>query len=109
MWGLIADTVGGISPEAVGQMLATLVGAGVIGGGGYAMGKARRVTLSPDPLNVRNAPEYASKAEVVEIKQQHKEEISDLHARLTAITIKLNELAGQQSMIIKILERQKSL
>ena len=40
-----------IDAGAVGQIISTLVGAGAIGGGGYVMGKARKISLSNDPLH----------------------------------------------------------
>ena len=81
MWGVIAEAAATMDAGAVGQMLAYLMGAGVIGGG----------------------------EEVAEIKQQHRAEVSDLHARLTGITVKLNEMYGQQNMMIEILKSRKSL
>lgn len=74
-----------IDAGAVVQIISTLVGAGAIGGGGYVMGKARKISLSNDPLNVRKANEYATKEDIArlereirDIKNDRKEDLGDL-------------------------------
>lgn len=59
-----------IDAGAVGQIISTLVGAGAIGGGGYVMGKARKISLSNDPLNVRKANEYATKEDIARLERE---------------------------------------
>ena len=110
MWGVIAEAAATRDAGSVGQMLAYIMGAGVIGGGGYAMGKARKSPQqSEDAQRVYLEDKFATREEVAEIKQQHRAEVSDLHARLTGITVKLNEMYGQQNMMIEILKSRKSL
>ena len=110
MWGVIAEAAATMDAGSVGQMLAYLMGAGVIGGGGYAMGKARKSPQqAEDSQRVYLEDKFATREEVAEIKQQHRAEVSDLHARLTGITVKLNEMYGQQNMMIEILKSRKSL
>lgn len=86
---------------AVGQMVATLVGAGVVGGGGYAIGKARKIAVSPDPLNVRKADEYATKEDIArlereirDIKNDRKEDLGDIYDRLNEQAKELHEIIG---------------
>lgn len=64
---------------------------------------------SDDAQRVYLEDKFATREEVAEIKQQHRAEVSDLHARLTGITVKLNEMYGQQNMMIEILKSRKSL
>ena len=99
MWGVIAEAAATMDAGSVGQMLAYLMGAGVIGGGGYAMGKARKSPQqSEDAQRVYLEDKFATREEVTEIKQQHRAEVSDLHARLTGITVKLNDLKSRKSL-----------
>lgn len=109
MWGLIAEATT-IDAGAVGQMIAALIGAGVVGGGGYMAGKARKSPQQSDEAQrFYLEDKFATREEVAEIKQNHRTEVSDLHARLTGITVKLNEMYGQQNMMIEILKSRKSL
>lgn len=102
---LLADA--GISPEAVGTIVGAALGSVATYG---AVKRWGRVTATPeDAHRVYLEDKFATREEVAEIKAQHREEIADLHSRLTGITIKLNEMAGQQNMIIKILENRKNL
>lgn len=108
MWGLIADAVGGISPEAVG----TIVGAALGSTGTWCVVRARRVTGMAgheEAQRVFLEDKFATREEVADIKRQHREEVADMHARLTGITVKLNEMYGQQNMMIEILKSRKSL
>lgn len=93
---------------AVGQMLATLIGAGVIGGGGYVVGKARKISVSNDPLNVRKADEYATlddiarlDREISGIKAIHREGETKLHDRINDLATKISKLDGKMDILIK--------
>lgn len=108
MWGVIAEAAATMDAGAVGQMLATLIGAGVIGGGGYAMGKARKIAVSPDPLNVRKADEYATKDdlrrienEIKEIKRLQREGEKGAHERIDDMNETLAALDGKMDLLIK--------
>ena len=90
-----------IDAGAVGQIISTLVGAGAIGGGGYVMGKARKISLSNDPLNVRKANEYATKEDIArlereirDIKNDRKEDLGDIYDRLNEQGRDLHEIIG---------------
>jgi len=90
-----------IDAGAVGQIIGTLVGAGVIGGGGYVMGKARTISLSNDPLNVRKADEYATREDIArlereirDIKNDRKEDLGDIYDRLNEQGKDLHEIIG---------------
>ena len=107
MWSLIADAAATMDAGAVGQMLATLIGAGVVGGGGYAMGKARKIAVSPDPLNVRKTTEYATKddidrleREINGIKAIHRDGETKLHDRINDMATDLASLDGKMDIII---------
>lgn len=107
MWGLIAEA-STIDAGAVGQMLATLIGAGVIGGGGYVVGKARKISVSNDPLNVRKADEYATlddiarlDREISGIKAIHREGETKLHDRINDLATKISKLDGKMDILIK--------
>ena len=101
MWGLIADAASGIPPEVVVAVLSA-------SGGWVARGR-KSPQQSEDAQRVYLEDKFATREEVAEIKQQHRAEVSDLHARLTGITVKLNEMYGQQNMMIEILKSRKSL
>lgn len=109
MWCLLADAVGGISPEAVG----TIVGAALGSTGTWCVVRARRNSAPEcghdEAQRVYLEDKFATREEVAEIKRQHREEVADMHARLTGITVKLNEMYGQQNMMIEILKSRKSL
>lgn len=97
-----------IDAGAVGQMLATLIGAGVIGGGGYVVGKARKISVSNDPLNVRKADEYATlddiarlDREISGIKAIHREGETKLHDRINDLATKISKLDGKMDILIK--------
>ena len=90
-----------IDAGAVGPIISTLVGAGAIGGGGYVMGKARKISLSNDPLNVRKANEYATKEDIArlereirDIKNDRKEDLGDIYDRLNEQGRDLHEIIG---------------
>lgn len=87
--------------EAVGRMLSILLGAGAIGGGGYMAGKARKVLLSPDPLNFRKVEKYATKEDIArlereirDIKNDRKEDLGDIYDRLNEQAKELHEIIG---------------
>lgn len=108
MWSLIADAAATMDAGAVGQMLATLIGAGVIGGGGYVVGKARKISVSNDPLNVRKADEYASMddiarldREISNIKAIHRDGETKLHDRINDLATNLSKLDGKMDILIK--------
>lgn len=108
MWSLIADAAATMDAGAVGQMLGTLIGAGVIGGGGYVMGKARKISVSNDPLNVRKADEYATlddiarlDREISGIKAIHREGETKLHDRINDLATNLSKLDGKMDILIK--------
>lgn len=108
MWGLIAEAAATMDAGAVGQMLATLIGAGVIGGGGYVVGKARKISVSNDPLNVRKADEYATlddiarlDREISGIKAIHREGETKLHDRINDLATKISKLDGKMDILIK--------
>ena len=105
MWGLIADAASGIPPEVVGGIIVAVLSAS---GGSVARGR-KSPQQSEDAQRVYLEDKFATREEVAEIKQQHRAEVSDLHARLTGITVKLNEMYGQQNMMIEILKSRKSL
>ena len=84
-----------IDAGAVGQIISTLVG------GGYVMGKARKISLSNDPLNVRKANEYATKEDIArlereirDIKNDRKEDLGDIYDRLNEQGRDLHEIIG---------------
>lgn len=108
MWGVIAEAAATMDAGAVGQMLATLIGAGVIGGGGYVVGKARKISVSNDPLNVRKADEYATlddiarlDREISGIKAIHREGETKLHDRINDLATKISKLDGKMDILIK--------
>lgn len=108
MWGVIAEAAATMDAGAVGQMLATLIGAGVIGGGGYVVGKARKISVSNDPLNVRKADEYATlddiarlDREISGIKAIHREGETKLHDRINDMATDLASLDGKMDILIK--------
>ncbi len=105
MINLLADT--GIPAETVGTILGAALGS--VGTWAAVRAKSKSPQQADDAQRVYLEDKFATREEVAEIKQQHREEVGDLHKRLTAITVKLNEMAGQQNMIIKILENRKSL
>lgn len=105
MINLLADA--GIPPETVGTILGAALGS--VGTWYAVRSKGKSPQQADDAQRVYLEDKFATREEVAEIKQQHRAEVADLHQRLTGITIKLNEMAGQQNMIIKILENRKSL
>ena len=109
MWSLIANaTSGGLTPEVVG----TILGAALGSAGTWYVARGRKAyggQHSDDTHRVYLEDKFATREEVAELKRQTRQEFNDLHNRLNAITVKLNEMAGQQQMIIKILENRKSL
>lgn len=107
MWGVIAEAASsGISPEVVGTILGAALGST---GTWWATKGRKSPQQSEDAQRVYLEDKFATREEVAEIKQQHRAEVSDLHARLTGITVKLNEMYGQQNMMIEILKSRKSL
>lgn len=107
MWGLIAEATT-IDAGAVGQMIAALVGAGVVGGGGYMAGKARKIAVSPDPLNIRKADEYATRNDIARLEREingiksiHREGETKLHDRINDMSTKLSSLDGKMDLLIK--------
>lgn len=101
----IADAAAGVPPEVVGGIIVAVLSAS---GGWMARGR-KSPQQSDDAQRVYLEDKFATREEVAEIKQQHRAEVSDLHARLTGITVKLNEMYGQQNMMIEILKSRKSL
>lgn len=107
MWGLIAEAAATMDAGAVGQMVATLVGAGVVGGGGYAMGKAKLIS-------VKMADEYATKEdmrrlerEIAALKTETLNTVKDIYARVNEQAESLSEIKGMLKFISKSFNANK--
>lgn len=107
MWWVIADATSMMDTDTVARLIAAMIGAGVIGGGGYVAGKARKVSVSPDPLNVRKADEYATKDDIERLEREingikaiHRDGETKLHDRINDMATDLSRLDGKMDILI---------
>ncbi len=88
---------GGIDPYTVGLIVA----GAIAGGGGYAYGKSRSVTIEPQPLKVEMAKTFATIEDLRELAERvgrmeetHREDTLRTHNRLDEILTSVNQIVG---------------
>lgn len=99
-----------------GQVIGLLAAAGVVSGGSFAVGKARSVKVEPNPLEVKPAPNFATKEDLKDAIERQGKELAALserqdkfetemrnllrdsekrsHARMDTISSQLGEITG---------------
>lgn len=112
MMTLIADAVQAantLDAESIGKLIVVLIGGGVIGGGSYLAGKARKVAVSPDPLNIRQTVEYATKEDIRrldknidELRELQRDSEGKAHRRIDGLSEQLNKLDGKLDTLLKL-------
>ena len=80
----------GVSPYAVGIILAA-----ALGGGGYVCGRKQNVQISPQPLNVDIKKEFVTRAEFEQHKKSNSDEQRHLHQRIDALAPSVAEMRGE--------------
>lgn len=80
----------GISPYAVGIILAA-----ALGGGGYVCGRKHNVQISPQPFLVDIKKEFVSRAEFEQHKKSNSDEQRHLHQRIDALAPSVAEMRGE--------------
>ncbi len=103
-----------ISPEDVGQIIATLIGAGVVSGGVAMTVKAKPVKVEPQPLVIDKVEKFATKAELHKVAEELGDDLDRLDKRIDQITPTLGELKGKldsvatsQQQILQLLLNSK--
>lgn len=76
-----------------GDIIGYIVGAGAVGGGSYMVGKAKATTLTNDPLNVKMAEQFATKAELEEVKDDIKELQAETKKSIDKLCDRINPLS----------------
>lgn len=92
----------GADPSFIGQLVLALGALSAAGlGGGYLLGRKHNVNISPHPLTVREQEQYATRRDLLdlkddlkEIKRIMRESESKAHGRMDNIAAELNQLLG---------------
>lgn len=99
----------GISPYAVGIILAA-----ALGGGGYVCGRKHNVQISPQPLAVEMKKEFVTRADFDRYRASQSDELRHLHGRIDNLTPVVSEIKGNvqriantQDTILKLLLKQE--
>ena len=117
MINLLADAVQAantLDAESIGKLIAVLIGCGVLGGGSYLAGKAKKMVVTPDPLNIRKASEYATKEDIErldksieELRGLQRDSEKNAHKRIDGISETLNQLDGKMDLLLQICKSTK--
>lgn len=102
---------GGISPFAVGCIIAGLLGAG---GGGVALGRKSAVHIEPSPLSVDITQQMLPREDFEKYRAEQAKEMSNVHARIDRLAPSVAEIKGRldhisttQTTILQLLLKGK--
>lgn len=84
-----------IAAEDVGTIIATLIGAGVVGGGAGMLAKAKPVKVEPQPLVIDKLKNFATKDDLDALEDKLSADIDKLETRVDNISPILGELKGK--------------
>lgn len=96
--------------------VAYAVGGGTLGGGGmWIFNKLHRVQIEPQPLEVKTHKEYATRAELHELRKCVYEDLDKANRRIDTVATsaarvegKLDTISMAQQQILKILMKRES-